>query len=295
VIRRIAEKIKEGTKFFLGHGETNAQEGRESVGEILTSFVKEVGGRLSHIIIGHFPNEEKVKEMDICSMEADIYTDDENVVGDVNEISGIALASSDTENPAFPGALRLGTVQCFDESGQNSRTKEKKHMTFEEVRAAVREMNIYPHQLFDVDAIKNDRTFSKIFTENETLKVENEKLKKDSKEIEDKSKEAVRQLDITKGKEKLDSFMEDLTEKQKTFITGRFKPESLEKLDDDGIKEFVENAKKEFAETARLFGDKESGKVTTEKKSEEGEEEELDPSASMEDKALKELGVTKSG
>ncbi len=72
VIRRLAEKITEGTKFFIGHGNTNAHEGRESVGEVIASFVKEISGRLSHIIIGHFPNSESVKEMDVCSMEANI-------------------------------------------------------------------------------------------------------------------------------------------------------------------------------------------------------------------------------
>ncbi|MHA1302146.1 MAG: hypothetical protein ACTSPI_00390 [Candidatus Heimdallarchaeaceae archaeon] len=287
VIRRIAEKIKEGTKFFLGHGETNAQEGRTPVGEVLSSFVKEIGGRLSHIIIGHFPDEEKVKEMDICSMEADVYTDNENIVGDVNEISGIALASSDTESPAFPGALRLGTVQCFNESGQNLRRKEKDMaLTFEEVRAAVRQMNIFPHQLYNIEEIKNDRTFSKIFTDNETLKIENEKLKKENADIQNKSKEAIRQLDITKATAKLETFMEDLTDKQKKFITKQFKPELLEKLDDDGIKEFIENSKKEFAETAKLFG----AEVLTDTKKTSNESEE-DEDKTMAEKALKELGV----
>jgi len=285
VIQKIAEKIKEGTKFFLGHGETNAQEGRESVGEILASFVKEIGGCLSHIVIGHFPNEEKVKNMDVCSMEADIYTDNENIVGDVNEISGIALASSDKENPAFPGAFRLGAVQCFN---GDKKKKENNHMiTFEEVKTAVREMNIAPHRLYEVEDIKDDKTFSKIITENETLKTENEKLKKESTDIETKSKEAIRKLDETKAKETLDTFMEDLTDKQKTFIAKEFKPELLEKLDDEGIKEFVENAKKEFTETAKLFG---STETITPKSKETGNKEE-DEDKTMADKALTELGV----
>ena len=289
VIRRISEKIKEGTKFFLGHGETNAQEGRESVGEILSSFVKEIGGRLSHIIIGHFPDEEKVKNMDVCSMEADIYTDDENTVGDVNEISGIALASSDTENPAFPGAIRLATVQCFDidKKTREGNKMPEKPLTFEEVRAAVKSMNIYAWQLYSLEEMKNDKTYGKLFDDNDTLKAENERLKKESTEIETMNKEAVRQLDVTKAKEKLETHMEDLTDKQKKFIVGRFKPESLEKLDDDGIKEFVENSKKEFAETAKLFG---TEVITDTKPGEKGSEEE-EGDKTMTEKALKELGV----
>ena len=290
MIRRIAEKIEEGTKFFLGHSDTNEHDGRESVGEVISSFVKEIGGRLSHIIIGHFPDEEKVKNMDVCSMEADIYTDNENIVGDINKISGVALASSDVENPAFPGALRLGTVQCFDESEKNKnlRNKEKKRMTFEEVKVAIREMNIFPHQLFDMEEIKNDRTFSKIFTENETLKVNNDKLAKENKEILDKNKEAIRQVDISGAEAKLDTFMKDLTEKQKTFITKQFKPEAMEKLNDEGIKEFIENSKKEFAETAKLFG---SGIEENFLKGKGNGNEESSSSGTMEEQALKELGV----
>ena len=291
VIRRISEKIKEGTKFFLGHGETNAQEGRKSVGEILSSFVKEIGGRLSHIIIGHFPDEEKVKDMDVCSMEADIHIDNENVVGDVNEISGIALASSDTENPAFPGAIRLATVQCFDievKNREGNKMPEPTVLTFEQVRAAVKSMNIYAWQLYSLEEMKNDKTYGKLFDDNDTLKAENERLKKESTEIETKSKEAVRQLDVTNAKGKLETFMEDLTDKQKKFIVGRFKPESLEKLDDDGIKEFVENSKKEFAETAKLFG---TEVITDTKPGDKGSGSEDEEDKTMAEKALKELGV----
>ena len=273
VIRTIAEKIKEGTKFFLGHGETNDHTGRESVGEIVSSFVKEIGGRLSHIIVGHFPNAEKVQDMDVCSMEADVYTDPENIVGDVNEISGIALGSSDKENPAFPGALRLGTVQCFGET----KKKENEIMNFEEAR-----------QLFSLDDIKNDREFGKLFTDNETLKTENEKLTKEKKEIGDKSAEAIRSLDVSNANKKLETFLVDLTDKQKSFITKRFNPENVENLTDEGLKEFVENTKKEFAETAKLFGASELGDTPGNK----GDNGDKDSSGTMEEQALKELEVT---
>jgi len=284
VIRRIAEKIEEGTKFFLGHGATNDQEGRESVGEVITSFVKEIGGRLSHIIIGHFPDKEKVMNMDVCSMEADIYTDDENIVGDINKVSGIALANSDIENPSFSGALRLGTVQCFNQALKN---KEKK-MTFDEIKSAIRELNVYPWQLFTLEDIKNDRIYGKLFEDNDKLKAENEKLSKEYKEVMDKSKEAIHKLDVSEAQGKLDGFMKDLTDKQKTFITGRFKPKELENLSDDGLKEFIENSKKEFAETARLFG-VEKAEDLEKGKSNKGEES--SSSVTMEEQALVELGV----
>lgn len=292
MIRRIAEKIKDGTKFFLGHGDnTNAHQGRQSVGEVVSSFVKEIGGRLSHIIIGHFPDENKVRDMDVCSMEADVYTDTDNLVGDINEISGIALGSSDVENPAFPGAFRLGTVQCFDDEGEKNKSRKEKIMalTFEEVKEAVRSMNIHPWQLYSIDDIKNDRIFSKSFTELESLRNENVTLKKEKGEIEEKSKEAIRQADVVKAKSQLDTHMEDLTDKQKKFITKRFDPTTMEDLSENGLKKFVEDSKKEFAETAKLFGDQE----TVVKDSGSGEEE--TSSGSMEEEALKTLGVKPNG
>lgn len=163
-------------------------------------------------------------------------------------------------------------------------------LTFEEVKTAIREMNIHPWQLYDLDDIKNDRVFSKAFTELESLRTQNEKLKKDNEDIQTKSKEAVRQLDVSNAKKQLDAVMEGLTDKQKTFITKRFNPETQEDLSEDGLKKFVENAKKDFAETARLFG---AGEGTGDKG--KGGESEETSSENMEDEALKLMGVKPNG
>lgn len=279
MIRQLAEKIKTGTKFFIGHKETNAQDNRESVGEILTSFVKEIGGKLANVIIGHFPNKEKVENLDICSMEADVYTDNENIVGDINDISGIALGNSDKENPAFPGALRLSTVQCFNKEG------DKMAITFEEIKKAIRDMNIHPWQLFTQDDIKNDREFSKIFTENTTLKVEKEKLEKEKKELEDKSKGALKKIAVSESATQLDKLMEEgYTDKQKEFIKERFNPEALEDLSKENLQKHLETEKKEFAKTARLFG------VAEESRSKEDIKKSAEE-LTVEEEALKLMGV----
>lgn len=287
MIHRIAEKIKQGTKFFIGHGENNSHDNRESVGEVLTSFVKEIGGKISNVIIGYFPEKEKVNVMDTCSMEADVYTDNDNIVGDVNSVSGIALGSSDKDNPAFPGALRLSMVQCFGKEDDRDKNKSKeKQMTFEEVRKAVRDLNIRPWQLFTLDDMKEDRNYGKLFTENSTLKSENERLSKENTEIKDKSKEAIHTADVSTSKNRLEKIMEEgYTDKQKKFIVGRFDPESFEDLSDAKLKEYVENGKKEFADTAKLFGiDETDNNGTGEKKKDSsGSSEELTP----EEEALK--------
>jgi len=290
IIQRLAEKIKEGTKFFIGHGETNSNDNRESVGEVLASFVKEIAGKLSNVIIGHFPEKEKVEDMNVCSMEADVYTDDENIVGEINDVSGIALGNSDRSNPAFPGALRLNMVQCFAKEDKPKPGEGDKDMTFEEVKDAIRKMNIRPWQIYTLEDMKEDRVFGKVFEENSIFKSDNEKLEKENKEIKTKSEEAIRNSDVAQAKSRVEKLLEEgFTDKQKSFILKRFDPEQEKDLTDEGLGKFIENEKKEFADTAKLFGIGES--ETVKKKDEKGNTEESE-SLTMEEEALKEMGVT---
>jgi len=279
VIRQLAEKIKAGTRFFIGHRETNAQNNRESVGEILSSFVKEIGGRLVNVIVGHFPDRGKVEDMDVCSMEADVYTDDENIVGDVNDISGVALGNSDRESPAFPGALRLSTVQCFGKEG------EKKTMTLEEIKTAVRTMNIHPWQLFSEEDIKKDREYGKVYTENAALKIEKEKHVKDMEGLKTKSEEAIKKTEISEASAHLDKLMkEGYTDKQKEFIKGRFAPATLDDLSEKNLGEYLEKEKKAFADTAKLFG-------VAEESGDDKDKKKISKELTIEEEALKEMGV----
>jgi len=282
-IRTLADTIKRGTKFFIGHGQnTNDHDGRETVGEILASFVKEIRGRLSNIIIGHFPEKEKIDSCDICSLEADVRTSEDNIVEDINDVTGIALGNSDRESPAFPGALRLSTVQCFAKEDIKPGEGEKK-VTFAEIKSAVKEMNIFPWQLYSEEELKQDRTFGKMDEENGKLKAENERLSKANTEMEAASKDAIRKSEIDTSKGKLDALMgEGFTDKQKSFIKKQFDPERVEDLTDEGLKKFVEEQKTNFAETAKLFGAKD---IPNEKKID------VDEEGTMEEQALKIIGA----
>ncbi len=289
MIHRLAQKIKEGTKFFIQHREgTNSHEGRETVGEVLTSFVKEIGGKLSNIIIGHFPYASKVKDANVCSMEANITTSG-NIVDDVNEVSGVALGNSNIESPAFPGALRLNTVQCFGEntnnnSGEGENNMPDKSLSFHDIKDAIKDMNIFPWQIFTPEEMQKDKVFGKLYEDNSILQTENESLKTKYATLETSSKESVRANNIIKAQTSLEELMkEGFTDKQKTFIKDRFKPETLEKLDEPSLKEHLENEKKVFSDTAKLFGVESS----TSKSSSAGTEEEK----TLEEQALEILGV----
>ena len=288
-IRQLVQKIKEGTKFFIHHNEDNSHDDRKSVGEVITSALRDIKGKLSNIVVGYFPDKGIVSEMDTCSMEADVDTSMENIVGDINEITGIALGNSDIDNPAFPGAIRLSTVQCFDK-GDNKNQKGDEQVTYDELKKGIRDLNVYPWQIFTLDDLKNDKVFGKLFEDNSTLKAENERLNKENKEVTDKSKESVRLMDITGSKEKIkDILKEGYTEKQVKFIMSRFDPEKMEDLTDQGLNTFIESTKKDFADTAKLFGVTESSESSKGDENKDKDEEEGD--SSMEAQALKEIGV----
>ena len=292
MIRRIAEKLKAGTKFFIRHGKTNSHEGRESVGEILTSYTKEIDGKLSTVAIGHFPKKEVVQEMDICSVEAEVrmQSEDSNVVGDVDDVSAIALESSDRDSPAFPGALRLASIQCFNEEPDK---EEIKSVTFDEVLKAVKDMNIRPWQLFSLRDIQDDREFGKEFEKITTLEADNERLTKENETIKIESQESIKKSQVASANTRLDERMkEGFTDLQKSFIKKRFSPEKMEDVSDEALDSFLEEAKTDFAETAKLFGGTGDGGDETkpEKKPGGGNSE----GATDEDleKAFQELGVT---
>lgn len=248
---------KEGTKFFVGHNADNSTSGRKDVGEIVSSFLKEINGKLHNIVVGHFPEESEVKDLDIISMEANIDTDMYNNVNDVMGISGIAMDSSITNSPAFPGARLMSAIQCFEDPDKNKTNleKETKVATFEEVKAWVREHNVHPSQLYTEKQIQNDRDFSHVFDENSKLKADNELLTKSNNTLKEQSETLV--TEKAKGETKTfltDMMKEGYTDKQKEFITQKFGSAELKTNDEAGVKNFLDNAKKEYADFAKLFG-----------------------------------------
>jgi len=293
-VQRLAQKIKDGTKFFVGHGKDNSHDGRRQVGEVVSSFTKEVAGRLSDVVIGHFPDKDSVKEMDVCSIEASIDIDEASYyVEDVNEVSAIALGASAIDSPAFPGALRLASVQCFEEpESKNPERETKMEVTFRDVQDFIKERNVFPHQLYQAEDLQSDREFSQLFATNDELKNKNDALVKELEEAKKSNAEVESKMKLASAKDRFEEFIpKDLTVKQKTFILSRFKPEIIAEFDDNKIKEYIESEKKDFAETAKLFGvtdASQSGKGTDGSSTEDtGDDGESTP----EEEALKLVGV----
>lgn len=261
--RKIIEKVKDlvttGTKFFVGHNSDNSTSKRPDVGEVIASFVKEINGVLSNIVVGHFPNKEDVSDLDVVSMEAKIDTDMYNNVEDIIGLSGIAMGSSHTESPAFPGAKLMAAIQCFEEPDKNKPNLEKeKPMTFAEVQTFVKEHNVHPSQLYNIKQIQSDREFVQVFDENAKLKSSNELLTKDNEKLKTVSEDSLKKDSQREAKVTLDKLIkEGYTDKQKAFIVKRFDPGTLDEVSENGVKKFLINTEKEYSDFAKLFGDTE--------------------------------------
>ena len=271
VLTRLHEKLKKGLKFFLGHNEDSGHENRKPVGELIDAFIDTVNGKLSNIILGHFPDPDVVKDADMNSVEADIYTvnsGDYETAEDVKEVTGIAVGSSKENSPAFPGALRLATIQCFEGTGgkpvenKEKKSGEGKTMTYDDVKnislawikQMIEERQIHPNQLHDEKALRDDRVFGKIFEEREALQKQLETLKTE-KETAVKAKESIEKetASIT-AKEKLKTLIpEGATKLTKDFILKNFDPSKMTDLSETGLKGYLEQAQKDFQETAKMF------------------------------------------
>lgn len=261
VVRRLASNIQAGAKFFIGHGETNSHDGRSEVGEVLVSFVKEIKGRLSNVVVGWFPNGEQVSDMDVCSIEANVETNGD-YVDDVNEVSAIALGASAVDSPAFPGALRLASLQCFEEEHEETKNLEKVEkmaITFTDVKDFIKERNVFAHQLYTEKDLRDDREFAALFEKNEVATKEIEELTKKLEAAEKANSEIDAKAKMAVAKDRFDALIpKDLTKKQKEFMASRFNAEQIADMDDEAIKEHIENERKVFADTAKLFGVTES-------------------------------------
>jgi len=255
-VKKVAAMAR-GVKLFVRHNRDNSHEGRKVIGRTVHTFVENKDKTKAIAVMDMY---EDSKELDVCSIEADVQVDG-NIVKDVNAISGIALSSSHIDSPAFPGARRLALLQCFgeqqaSEQEQNKQgSKEIKPMTFQEVKLFLEEHNVYPRQLFTLEKLKEDREFGPIILAGEQAQKELRELQDKHAKLEAESKTAMRAVEELKAKELFAKLIpENATEKQKAFYLGRFQPSKLEKLDEQSLKVYLDAEAKEYAELAKMFG-----------------------------------------
>lgn len=262
-VKKVAE-LARGVKLFIRHNKDNSHDGRKVVGRAIHTFTENNGKTKALAVMDM---NEYNKDLDVCSIEADIQVDG-NVVKDVNSVSGIALSSSNVDSPAFPGAKRLAMLQCFGEDIKPEVNKyfqgekEIKPMTFAEVKMFIEEHNVYPRQLFSIEKLKEDREFGPLLLAGEQAQKELSELKLKYQELDKSSKTALRKMEETQAREMFAKLIpEGATEKQKAFYLRRFNPEKLEKLDELSLKAYLDAEAKEYAELAKILGTNETQSI----------------------------------
>jgi hypothetical protein len=281
VLMKMKGIIKKGLQFFIGHNKDNSTNNRKSIGEVITDFQKKIGDKLHHIVVGYFPDKVEAQKYDVCSIEANILTEEYpnmSIAKKIEDITGIALGNSQKEKPAFDGAVRLGTVQAFGDNAGDDLLKDDPKpsnlnkgkeitMTFEEIKSAVKSMNIFPNQLFTVDEIKDDREFGKVFDKVDDFTTKEKDFQKQIEDKDEEIKTLKRSISESGAHLRLENVLstfetddKKLTDLQKNFINKKFDPKNLEELTDEKITEFVNGALKEYPEYASIFGEnKENG------------------------------------
>lgn len=272
-LKRAVQSIKtaalKGVKFFKGHNDDNSTSGRRELGEVIHSFEKEIEGKLHHVVISYHPPDvrEEVKQYDICSQEAewDFFEVAGNLVADaVGKITGIALGSSDKEEPAFSGARRLGLMQAFgaDNSDKNKGGQEMPidltTVTFNDLIVEVKRRNTFPSQIYTLDEIKADRIVKPAFDEAEALKGQLTAKDNEIKQLKTNQETLNKQTQQSTAKQRWMNLLTNgdvkLTDLQKKYAEENFKEDQIPDLTDDGLKKFRDSLLSAYQKNAAFFG-----------------------------------------
>lgn len=118
MIQALGKKIKAGIQLFHGHGPDNSTEGRTPIGEVVSSKNQDIDGRESVVVACHIFNSFRHLPLDVASVETTVdYTqnaDGSLDIVSVDDVTAVALSSSQIDKPGFPYATLLGQIQAFE-------------------------------------------------------------------------------------------------------------------------------------------------------------------------------------
>lgn len=270
-VQSIKKIVLKGVKFFKGHNEDNSTDKREALGEIVANSEREIDGKLHHIAIGYFPDKSKVSDSDICSQEANwnLFENAGKWFADtIEKMTSIALSNSKVDKPAFADARRLGMVQAFtaDEGDKNNKAGDAKMdlstVSFSELAGEMKRRNTFPHQLFTLDELKQDKQIIPIIDELDKLRKELTTKDESLKDLEAEKTALSKKIDSVSAKDKIAKILEEdnlvkTTETQRKFIIERFK--GIDDVTDEGIKKYIESEVRECKALIKILGVPEDG------------------------------------
>lgn len=276
-VQWISDKLRIGTPVFDRHDpNTNSHEGRVQIGEVVGRMTKTIGDRFNTLAAIHVLPQFKSRPLDVASIEAEIEFDhDDHQAWPTNiaNVSGVALSSSDTDQPGFPGATLLQTVQAYVVQAFEGEKGEIK-MNQSDVKKAAIELEMKPSDIFGIDDIMSDNTVTtKVKKDNENLYNNSDRFKQER----DKARETVTTLEgkvadsekkilqheiLSKSTTIIEAVLADparkLDDRAKVFIKRNLGSFASTAENEDALKvdveKFVDSTVTEYAEVAKVFG-----------------------------------------
>jgi len=286
IIGKIKDKIKPGTPVFHLHNADNSTENRITIGKVVAVMQNARNEVVS--IIHRFKDYLNIN-CNIASFEAPINFDSkgqeqagsiEVQSHNIGNITGIALANSETSKPAFAGAIKTAYLQCL------RKEENMPDLKLEDVIKYVQENKIAPLKIFsnpeilELDFVKEEIAKHKgnenLFNENVRLKAEKESLKTENETLKTDHEKAIMERDgkLTKFEtEKV--FTEQLKkrdkldEKQLAFIEKRKEGIKIEPETDieKGVNAGLDTILEEYNELSKVFtGQNDKNKDKTDEK-----------------------------
>lgn len=276
-VRKIGDKLKIGTKVFSGHGSTNSHEGRKPIGTVVGRHVRQMAGKLHTLAAIYIHPENRDVDHDIASIEARVrYQEDLDGVSvrDVDEITGIALGRTGTDEPGFPGARLIAAFQAFAEN-ESHKGKRGNDMDLATIQEAIEDNGFTPSDVFDRATLEKDTTVEEIvkkgkdteFRHAKRVEKQRDALQDDlSNAKEDHAKEIAglrRELLINGAGTVLSKLIgEDgrkLSDRKKAFVEREFDERFHSESEDDkglekDIDSFVDQSLERYDQAAKLFG-----------------------------------------
>jgi FtsZ-binding cell division protein ZapB len=152
-IKQVSDKIKLGINCIVGHTKDNQLRDEKIIGVVSGVSTREINGKLSSVIAVYFPNG-STQDYDVISMESDVEINPEDdSIAEVLDVKRFALGKSSEVSPAFSGAVKVGEIQCFEPVTDKQISGGNPRMNFNEVKQAVKDLNIFPYQLWDIKEI----------------------------------------------------------------------------------------------------------------------------------------------
>lgn len=275
-IKQISDKIKLGIDCIVGHTKDNTLRSEKIVGKIAGKSIQEINGKLSSVVAVYFP-EKDIPSFDVISMESDVEIAEDDSIAEVHEVKRFALGNSSEVSPAFPGAVKMGEVQCFEPVSQNRTVGETRKMNFHEVRQAVKDLNIFPSQLYDLkEMVGNfdqkkglfygglDNKFSEYLNNLPLKNIIEDTTEKDKKlkELEEQNKQFLQERQSLVKEQAVIKLRKHITEnnvldaKQKTYIEKKISKYIPETGEQEELDKFVNEQLEDYKEFIAIHSDK---------------------------------------